>query len=180
MLKKFLLIFLTFLLTQLNVFASALYIPKGTLVKVAAKAPITTQNLEEGTIVYFMATSDVWVQEEKAIEKGDVFQGVVNKITMPVLGVNASLGIGIIGIRKVNGQRCSLNGRIIFNSGDILGGNLTHPASYNVNLKPMKTYGYAWGGALQYVPSGDYEFGQHVRVDSHDRIFVQFDEDFYF
>jgi hypothetical protein len=60
-----------------------------------------------------------------------------------------------------------------------LGGNLTNPASYNTTIHPRKVYGNHWGGALQYVPSGEYEFGHHVGIDMRDNIFVQIDEDYY-
>ena len=31
----------------------------------------------------------------------------------------------------------------------------------------------------RYVPSGEYEFGQHVRIDARSNIFIRVDEDFY-
>ena len=178
MTKKLLLIILT-LLIILPVFSYTPYLQKGTLIKVYAKEPITTKNLEEGSIVYFISPADVWVVEDKLIEKGDVFQGYVSMLKMPVLGVNAALSIKTTGIIKVNGEKQKLDGRIIFRNSDVLGGTLTNPLSYNKSFFPRKVYGNRWGGTYRYVPSGEYEFGQHVRINSHDNIFVQLDEDYY-
>ena len=75
--------------------------------------------------------------------------------------------------------RKEINGIIIFSNRETLGGNITNPASYNTTIHPRKVYGNIWGGALQYVPSGEYEFGQHVKVNQRDSLFVQFNEDYY-
>ena len=72
MLKKILLIFLTLVLSNC-VFAFEPYLPKGSLVKVYVKKIYSTQSLEEGSRVYFIVPSDVWVLEKKAVEKGDIF-----------------------------------------------------------------------------------------------------------
>ena len=155
------------------------YLQKGTLIKVFSKEPITTKNLEEGSLVYFISPADVWVLEDKMIAKGDVFQGYVDMLKMPILGVNAALSIKVTGIIKTNGDKQAVQGRIIFKNSDILGGNLTNPLSYNKSFFPKKVYGNIWGGTYRYVPSGEYEYGQHVRIDSHDSMFVQLDEDYY-
>ena len=180
MIKKILLIFLTLAIFPLFCFAYKPYLPKGTLVKVYAKTPINTEHLEEGSLVYFIVPSDVWVVEKKVISKGEIFLGYVSMLKMPVQGVNAALSIGISAIvNPKTGEKRKLSGRLIFSSSDVLGGNLTSPASYNTTIHPRKVYGNLWGGTLQYVPSGEYEFGQHVGINQRDNIFVQLDEDYY-
>ena len=141
---------------------------------------MTTEHLEEGSQVYFIVPSDVWVVEKKAIEQGEIFQGYVSMLKMPTQGVNAAMQITITSIINPKTKtRRDIQGRLIFSSSDTLGGNLTNPASYNTTIHPRKVYGNIWGGSLQYVPSGEYEFGQHVKVNQKDNIFVQFDEDYY-
>lgn len=180
MIKKiFLTLLILFCFKSIGTMASYTpYIPKGTLVKVYAKVPINTKNLEEGSRVYFISDGDVWVQESKIINKGDLFLGYVDYLKMPVQGVNAALRIKIDTLIQQGYQR-NLNGRIIFHSTDTLGGNLTNPASYNTTIHPRRVYGNYWGGTLQWVPSGKYEFGNHVGITTRDGVFVQFDEDFY-
>lgn len=179
MLKKLTLIIFTIIVTNLICFGYEPYIPKGTLVKVYVKKPLSTDALEEGSTVHFIVPADVWVLEKKAIAKGDIFYGYVSKLTMPIQGVNASMKINITDIVKTNGEKRSIEGILIFNSSDTLGGNLTNPASYNKTIHPRKVYGNPWGGSLQYVPSGEYEFGQHVQINARDNIFVQINEDYY-
>ncbi len=180
MLKKILLIFLTLVLYNISVFAYEPYLPKGSLVKVYAKKVFSTKNLEEGSRVYFIAPSDVWVLERKVIEKGDIFQGYVSMLKLPVQGVNAALSVNIDSLVKQNGERIDIKGKIIFSGSDVLGGTLTNPASYNTTIHPRKVYGNHWGGTLQYVPSGEYEFGQHVFFGPRDNLLVEFMEDYYF
>lgn len=179
MFKKLLLILCMFFLTSASIIAYAPCIPKGTLVKVNTKIVYSTANLEEGSEVYFIAPADVWVLENKAIAEGDIFKGYVSMLKMPVQGINAAMSININQLQKKSGNIIPIEGRIIFANSDTLGGNLTNPLSYNKTIHPRKTYGNAWGGTLQYVPSGEYEFGQHVGITPRDSLFVEFLEDFY-
>ena len=186
MAKKILLIILTLFVTNffnaLNAQEYTLHLQKGTLVRVQTRVPLSTEHLEEGSKVYFIAPSDVWVLEKKVIGKGYIFQGYVSMLKMPIQGVNAAMSITITDIiNPKTKEKTPIKGRIIFFGGsDVLGGNLTPPASYNTTIHPRRVYGNYWGGTLQYVPSGEYEFGRHVRITQRDNIFVQFDDDYYF
>lgn len=180
MTKKIILIFLIFFVTNVAVSAYTPHLEKGALIKVYTKTPISTDNLEEGSVVNFIAPMDLWILEKKAIEKGDIFWGYVDMLKMPVLGVNAAMSIKIKKIVKKNGEQKDIEGRILFpNSKDVLGGNLTNPASYNTSIHPRKVYGNIFGATLQYVPSGEYEFGSHVGVNSKDSLFILLDEEYY-
>ena len=155
------------------------YVPKGTLIKVYTKVPLSTEQLEEGSLVYFAVPADVWVQETKAFGKGDIFKGYVSMLKMPVLGVNAAMKVNITDIITKEGYMEPVKGTLIFGNTDTLGGNLTDPASYNKSYFPLKVYGSIWGGTYKYVPSGDYEFGKHMVINMRDSLFVQIDEDYY-
>lgn len=180
MIKKLILILLIIFVTNISASAYSPYLQKGALIKVYTKTPLSTDSLEEGSVVYFIAPADLWILEQKAIEKGDIFYGYVDMLKMPILGVNAAMSIKIKKIVKTNGEQKDLEGRILFpNSKEVLGGNLTNPASYNTALHPRRVYGNFWGGTLQYVPSGEYEFGSHVGVNPRDSLFIQLDEEYY-
>ena len=154
------------------------YVPKGTLIKVYTKIPLTTEHLEEGSLVYFTIPSDVWVQEKKAFGAGDIFKGYVSMLKMPVQGVNAAMQIKITDVIKQEGYMENVSGTVIFGNKDTLGGNLTEPASYNKSYFPRKVYGSIWGGTYRYVPSGEYEFGRHMVINMRDSLFVQLDENY--
>lgn len=180
MIKKIFFTFLIFLLFVFQAFAYDPYLQKGSLIKVYTKIPLSTESLEEGSSVYFIAPSDVWILEQKAIEKGDIFLGQVSMLKMPILGVNAAMKISISNIIKKDGEKRRFQGHIIFPGGtQTLGGTLTNPASYNTTIHPRKVYGNPWGGTLQYVPSGEYEQGQHVKITSKDSIFIELEQDYF-
>ena len=179
MLKNIFFIILTFFAINGACLAYDEYLPKGSLIKVYAKIPLSTSNLEEGSEVFFVAPADVWVVEKKAVEKGDIFKGYVSDLTMPILGVNASMKVKITTICDKYGDEREFKGKIIFSNSDTLGGNLTYPASYHKVIHPRKVYGNNYGGTLQYVPSGEYQYGNHVGVNARDNLFVELDEDFY-
>ena len=166
------------MLFQVAAFAYDPYVPKGTLIKVYTKIPLTTEHLEENSVVYFVVPSDVWVMEKKAFSSGDILKGYVSMLKMPIQGVNAAMKITITDVIKKEGYMESLSGRIIFGNSDTLGGNLTEPASYNKSYFPRKVYGNIWGGTYRYVPSGEYEFGKHMTIDMRDSLFLQLDEDY--
>ena len=166
------------LLLSLSAFAYDPYVPKGTLIKVYTKIPLTTEHLEENSVVYFVVPSDVWVQETKAFEAGDIFKGYVSMLKMPVQGVNAAMKIKITDVIKKEGYMEDVSGTLIFGNKDVLGGDLTNPASYNKSFFPRKVYGAIWGGTYRYVPSGEYEFGRHMVINMRDNLFVQLDEDY--
>ena len=63
------LILLTLLFTNIFCLGYEHHLPKGSLIKVATRIPLTTEHLEEGSPVYFISSSDVWVVEKKAIEQ---------------------------------------------------------------------------------------------------------------
>lgn len=177
MLKKF--VILLIMLVSCSAWGYDTYLPKGTLIKVYTKIPLTTEHLEEGSNVYFVVPSDVWVQEEKAFAAGDIFKGYVSMLKLPVQGVNAAMKVKITSVIKKEGYMDEVSGTLIFGNNDTLGGNLTEPASYNKSYFPKKVYGNIWGGTYKYVPSGEYEFGRHMVINMRDSLFVQLDDDYY-
>ena len=179
MIKKLLLIFFTILFLESFGGNYSPYLPKGTLIKVIPQTTLSTEQLEEKSVVYFIAPSDVWVQEEKAVEKGDIFKGYVSMLKMPVLGVNAAMKINITDIIKQDGSMYEFSGKILYKNSYMIGGNLTNRASYNKTVHPRRVYGNPFGGTLQYVPSGEYEEGQHVKINMRDSMFIELDEDYY-
>ena len=101
-------------------------------------------------------------------------------LKLPVQGVNAAIKIDIDTIIKLNGEKRNIKGKVLFSGSDVFGGTLTNPASYNTTIHPRKVYGNHWGGSLQYVPSGEYEFGQHVYFGPRDNLLIEIGEDYYF
>lgn len=176
--KKFLLIlFVAFVFGVNNAFAKDVTgeLSKGTFVMVYPKKPITTETYQEGDFVYFVNPSDVWQGDYNVFPKDTIFAGFVSMLKLPVQGINAALQIKITEVVYPNGRAQDVNATIYKNDKSTIGGGLTPPASYNKSVH--KTRGWA-GGALQWVPSGVYEFGKHTVMPTNEPVFVVLDENF--
>ena len=148
---------------------------KGTMIMVYPKRPISTETYQEGDFAYFVNPSDVWQGEKNIFPKNSVFIGHVNFLKMPVQGVNGAISIKITEVVYPNGASRNINATIHHGGKAIIGGNLTHPASYNTSIHLQRGFGR---GALQWVPSGEYEFGKHTTIHQNEAVFVVLDDKF--
>ena len=151
---------------------------KGAFILVQAPKIYSTQTLEEGDSVYFIAPSDVWVNETNIVPKNSIFIGYVSMLKMPIKGINAAMSIKITKIRLPSGEIREFSGKLSTGKSDIIGGELAPPASYNKMTHPYKSR-WLWSGTTQWVPSGDYEYGQHRGVKPGQNLFVVVEEPYY-
>jgi hypothetical protein len=82
-----------------------------------------------------------------------------------------------------DGRVKNLNGVVQMNGKAMIGGGLAPPASYNYAVHPSQGQPYLISfpqGYLQYVPSGDYEFGEHTTIRPSDILFIVLEEDIEF
>lgn len=154
------------------------YLPKGTILQVYPRKTVDTATMQEGDIVYFVNPSDVFSVEEKVFPANSIFLGEVYFLKMPILGVNAAFKVRITDvITPLDGKRQRISGEIYYKGNATIGGTLTPPASYNTAVHP--TMGWTGpSGVLQYVPSGEYEFGQHTGLTTRDAVFIQLSENY--
>lgn len=169
--KLFLLAFL--LLIVFAPLAQSAEVLKGTMVMVYSKKPISTEFYQENDFVYFINPVDVFQGEENIFPKNSIFIGYVNFLKLPVQGVNGAIGIKITEVIFPNGKKQKINATIHHQGEAKIGGSLTPPASYNKSIHYWK----GWQrGAIQLVPSGEYEFGKHTTIPVNEGLFVVFDE----
>ena len=144
---------------------------KGAFILVHAKKVFSSETLQEGDKVYFVAVDDVWVDETNIIPKNTIFSGYVSMLKMPIKGINAALKFKITHITLPSGETRNFDGYISNGKGDMIGGEQTPPASYNkmAHLYPSRLH---WSGTTQWVPSGEYEYGQHRGVKPGQNLFV--------
>lgn len=150
-------------------------VPKGTMVMVYPAKPISTDGYQENDFVYFINPSDVWQGETNVFPKNSVFKGYVNFLKLPVQGVNGAIGMKINEVVYPNGKKQRIAATIFLSDSAIIGGTLTPPATYVTSIH--RTKGWA-RGALQWVPSGEYEFGKHTTIPTSEALFVVLDENF--
>jgi len=145
------------------------------MVMVYPKRPISTETYQEGDFVYFVNPSDVWLGEKNIFPKNSIFVGHVSLLKMPVQGINGAISMKITEVAYPDGRSKAIDATIYHNGKDVIGGDLTPPASYNTSIH--RQGGWA-RGALQWVPSGVYEFGKHTNIPSSEAVFVVLDENF--
>lgn len=177
--KTILLIFLAFITLQGLSFAENIntYLSKNSFIPIQPVKPLSTSVYEEGDIVKFIVPSDLWLEEYKIVPKNSIVKAQITMLKMPITGINAAMKLKTISITYPNGNTYEIKGDIAYKGEIQIGGNLTPPASYNKALHPRK--GEYYNGVIaQYVPSGEYEFGQHVTIMPSETLQIILNEDF--
>lgn len=181
--KKVILILIMFIMAAFGANLAAyaaidtVYLAKDSFIPVYPTKVLSTSVYEEGDTFYFIVPSDMWIDEYKIIPKNSIIKTKITMLKMPVTGINAAMKLSTEEIIFPNGTRRPITGGIEYKGERQIGGNLTPPASYNKSLHPRK--GEYYNSVLaQYVPSGEYEFGQHVTIMPNEMLQVVLDEDF--
>ena len=172
--------FIAILFSSLNtIFADEkAKLEKGTFILVNATKILSTETLQEGDLVYFISPADVWVYETKIIPKDTIFTGYVEMLKMPIKGINAAIKFKITHITLPNGETKEFSGKITDGKNDVIGAEQTPPASYN-KMTHLYQSRWHWSGTTQWVPSGEYEYGQHRGVKPGQNLFVEVEDTYY-
>ncbi len=153
------------------------YLSKDMFIPVHPVKVLSTSVHEQFDTVYFIVPTDMWIDEFKIVPKNSIVKAQISMLKMPVTGVNAAMRIETEDITYPDGSKYKLKGTVSYNGERQIGGNLTPPLSYNKALHPRKGEYYN-GVVAQYVPSGEYEFGQHITIMPNEMLYIILDEDF--
>ncbi len=181
--KAFIIIFSLILFLGLNLKASAetgsgnSYILKDMFVPIQPVKTLSTSVHQEGDTVFFIVPSDLWIGENKVIPKNSIIKATIVMLKMPITGVNAAMKIDSSEIKFPNGNVYEIKGSVSYKGETKIGGTLTPPLSYNKALHYRKGEYYN-GVVAQYVPSGEYEFGQHITIKPNEMLQLILKEDF--
>lgn len=177
--KYTLIISLTLIFLQSISFAEVFnaFLSKNSFVPIQPVKTLSTATYEEGDSVYFIVPTDIWLEEYKIIPKNSIVKAKITMLKMPITGVNATMKLEAQSITFPNGEVHTINGGISYRGELQIGGNLTPPLSYNKALHPRKGE-YFNGVVAQYVPSGEYEFGQHITIMPSETFYIVLSEDF--
>ena len=171
---------ITLLIILCNNFVYAdIIIPKGSIFHVYPNQMISTMLNQEGDSVVFINPVDIWAGDTKIIPMNAQFIGSINFLKLPSKGINGALGFKITEIQYPTGEILQISAHIEQNGQSMLGGDLAPVASYRYTIHSQRAIGWFGGqkGALQYVPTGEYEFGIHKTVGPKDMLFIVLDED---
>ena len=148
-----------------------------TLIPVNPTKTLSTSVQEEGDDVYFIVPSDLWIEEEKVIPKNSIIKARITMLKMPVTGVNAAMKIQAEEIKCPNGATYEISGDVSYKGETQIGGDLTPPRSYNKSIH-SRNGEYYTGVISQYVPSGEYEFGQHITIMPSEILYIILTKEF--
>ncbi|MDD3436756.1 MAG: hypothetical protein PHC64_06375 [Candidatus Gastranaerophilales bacterium] len=135
---------------------------KGTFIPVISTQEISTQYCDVGTVVKFIAISDLYLNDTNIIPQNTEFFGYIEKINEPVVATNASMIIKVSKIRFIDGFELPMRGYIYVNNNIIIGGELTPPATYE--KKPSFRQGFKTTNG--YVPGATRQPGVHKVIAS--------------
>ena len=140
---------------------SGIEIAEGTFIPVINSQEISTAYCDEGAKVKFIATNDLYLYETNIIPKDTEFYGYVEKINEPIVGTNGSMVIKINKLRLIDGFEIPIQAYIYSSNNNLIGGELTEPASYD--KIPQHQQGFSYG-TNQYVPGATRMMGSHTVV----------------
>lgn len=173
--KKFWLgLLITIILTTNAVFAydgydnttlrdfGAVEVPTGTFISVLSCQEISTLYNDVGTKVEFISTTDLYMRETNIVPKDTKFYGYVEKINEPIIGTNASMVIKITKMKMPDGFEIPLRGYIHTGNGNLIGGEMTEPATYTQKLSLRQGF-YRH---VVYVPGDQRKMGEQTTIAS--------------
>ena len=136
-------------------------IPTGSFIPVISSQEISTAYCDEGAKVKFISTNDLYIYETNIIPKETEFYGSVEKINEPIVGTNASMVVRINKLRLSDGFEIPICGYIYSANNNLIGGELTEPASYDKVAHYQQGFSY---GTTQYVPGATRKMGSHTVI----------------
>lgn len=138
-------------------------IPKGSFIQVISTQEISTAYCDTNTAVRFIATNDLYLHEINIVPRNTEFYGYIEKINEPVVGTNSSMVIKINKLKLPDGFEIPMHAYIYTANGNLIGGELTPPATYDKMPHYQKGF---YMGTLQSVPGATRMMGVHTVIAS--------------
>lgn len=141
---------------------NGIQLAKGTFIPVINTQEISTAYCDIGTKVKFISSSDLYLYETNVIPQNTEFSGFIEKLNEPVIGTNAAMVIKITGLKFPDGFEMPVRGYIYTVNGNLIGGELTEPATYD----KIPSYRQGCIPVLGYVPGSTRKMGEHKVIAS--------------
>lgn len=141
-------------------------VPAGTFIPIISLQQFSTATSDETTPLKFASTNDIYLFETDVIPTGTVFYGHIEKKNEPIVGTNASMVVRITKMKLQDGFEIPLKGYIYTTNGNLIGGEMTEPETYDKVPHYAKGICHNYIGVLQYVPGATRKMGEHVSITS--------------
>jgi hypothetical protein len=139
-------------------------IPTRSFIPVISLQDFSTAYSDSTNELRFVCNNDVYEFESVIIPKGTMFYGYIEKKNEPVIGTHASMVVRITKMKFVDGFTIPLNAYIHTSNGNLIGGGLTEPETYDKMPHYHKGICRHFVGVLQCVPGASRKMGEHVTI----------------
>lgn len=141
-------------------------IPAGYHIPIMALQEFSTAYTEEGELLNFVTTNDIYIFDKNIIPEGTKLTGYIEKKNEPIRGTNAAMKVFINKMYLPDGFEIPIKAYISTPNDNTIGGELTPPLTYNKIPHYQRWTMFRAMGVLQYVPGDQRKMGEHVTVSS--------------
>ena len=141
-------------------------IPAGIHLPVISLQEFSTAYTEEGDVVKFEVTSDIFLFNKKIIPEGTVIAGYIDNKHEPVKGTNASMKVFLNKMYIPDGDVVPMKGYIYTSNNNLIGGELTPPAKYDRIPQYPRWVMFRAYSVTRCVPGAERKMGEHVTISS--------------
>lgn len=141
-------------------------IPAGYHIPIMNLQEFSTAMTEEGELLKFVVTNDIYVFDKKIIPQGTKLTGHIEKKNEPIRGTNAAMKIFINKMYLPDGYEIPIKAYIYSANNNKLGGELTQPETYNKQPHYQRWTMFRAMGVIQYVPGDKRRMGEHLTISA--------------
>ena len=155
-------------------------IPAGFHIPVISLQEFSTAYCEEGDKVSFKSTSDIYLYDKNVIPQGTVLTGYIDKKNEPIIGTNAAMKVFVNKMYLPDGYEIPIKSYIYTANNNLIGGELTLPASYIKIPHYQRWVMFRTFSTTQYVPGKQRRMGEHVTISSGANLMIVLTEPIHF
>lgn len=141
-------------------------IPQGYNIPIMALQEFSTAYTEEGELLNFITTNDIYIFDKNVIPQGTKLTGYIEKKNEPIRGTNAAMKVFINKMYLPDGFEIPIKAYIYSANDNTIGGELTAPERYDRMPHYQRWTMFRAMGVLQYVPGNQRKMGEHVTISS--------------
>ena len=141
-------------------------VPEGYFIPIMSLQEFSTAICEEGEILHFATTSDIFMFDKKIIPMNSKLEGYIEKKNEPIRGTNARMKVFINKMWLPDGTEIPIKAYIYTSNNNTIGGELTPPETYNRIPHYQRWSMFKAMGVLQCVPGDKRRMGEHVTISA--------------
>ena len=141
-------------------------IPAGFHIPVISLQEFSTAYCEEGDQVNFKTTSDIYLYNKNVIPQGTTLTGYIDQKNEPIIGTHASMKVFVNKMHLPDGYEVPIKSYIYTANNNLIGGELTAPASYIKMPHYQRWVMFRAYSTTQYVPGKQRKMGEHVTISA--------------